>query len=181
MSLASFTLLKQLEAEQVKKALEILQDFGWVKIEEVKTQGRPLTKVRIHPQNALEARLVTQSAVLFAQGMRYSKKAGEADMLCQSQFYSSYGAKLIRLHNETIDTLNRYRRGGEQRVFVQHNVVADKAVVNNFTGVGVSTSSKGESPCPHENAAQKPEPITTSPVDSPLWPMADAGSMGVKA
>jgi hypothetical protein len=52
-------------------------------------------------------------------------------------------------HNETIEALSRYRRGGEQQVVVQH--IADKiAVVNNFdsTGGGGSQENKGASPCP---------------------------------
>ena len=47
------------------------------------------------------------------------------------------------------EALSRYRRGGEQRVVVQH--IADKiAVVNNFGGTEGEGShkNKGASPCP---------------------------------
>ena len=32
----------------------------------------------------------------------------------------SQAIKLLRLHNETVDTLGRYRRNGEQKVVVQY-------------------------------------------------------------
>lgn len=56
--------------------------------------------------------------------------------------------KLIRLHNETIDALCRYRRGGEQRVIVQHIQVNDggKAVVGGMIEGGWGNKKTDEVP-----------------------------------
>jgi len=46
--------------------------------------------------------------------------------------------KLLRLHNETIEALSRYRRGGEQKVVVQHVNVNNggQAIVGNVEARG---------------------------------------------
>lgn len=74
----------------------------------------------LEPQDVIEARLVAQMTVLHAQGMEYLRKAENSEMLCHLEAYQKVAIKLLRLQNETIDTLMRYRRGGEQRVVVQH-------------------------------------------------------------
>jgi hypothetical protein len=50
-----------------------------------------------------------------------------------SEFYMKSAIKLLRLHNETIDALNRYRRGNEQKIIVQHVNVdnGSQAILNN--------------------------------------------------
>jgi len=54
--------------------------------------------------------------------------------LAQSEFYLKNAIKLLRLHNETIEALGKYRRGGTQNVIVQHVRVNDggKAIVGNM-------------------------------------------------
>ena len=37
-------------AEQVTNALKLLEEFGWIKMETIKTSGRPSIKVHIHPE-----------------------------------------------------------------------------------------------------------------------------------
>jgi hypothetical protein len=90
------------------------------------------------PSDLNEARLCLQASALYSQGMGYLKKANNADMLCHSEFYMKSALKLLRLHNETLETLNRYRRGGEQKVVVQHVNVSDggQAIVGNIEGRG---------------------------------------------
>ena len=75
-----------------------------------------------------------QSQALFSQGM---KNLANANSESFSDFYVKDAVKLLRLHNETIEALNRHRRGGEQRVIVQHVNVegGGQAVVNgSFNG-----------------------------------------------
>lgn len=86
------------------------------------------------PKDAFEARLSVQSTSLYAQGMQYLSRAEKANMMCQAEFFLKSAIKLLRLHNETIDTLARYRRKGEQKVVVQHVNVNDggKAIVGNM-------------------------------------------------
>lgn len=87
------------------------------------------------PKDAIEAKLCAQSTTLYAQGMQYLSRAEKADMLHQADFYMKSAIKLLRLHNETVEALSRYRRKGEQKVVVQHVNVNDggKAIVGNVT------------------------------------------------
>jgi len=67
-----------------------------------------------------EARLVLQANSLYSQGMKCLERGEASDKFKGMDFFMKYGIKLLRLHNETIETLSKYRRGGEQRVIVQH-------------------------------------------------------------
>lgn len=126
------------------------------------------------PKDALEARLISQAVALYSQGMSYLSRAGKCERIDQGQYFSNMAVKMMRVHNETIETLNRHRRGGEQRVIVQH--LADKmAVVNNFnTPGGVSPENKGASPC-QQPVEQKLEPTAMNHVASPQWETDVAG------
>lgn len=56
--------------------------------------------------------------------------AKNCTMIPQAEFHTKTAIKLLRLHNETIEALCRYRRKGEQRVVVQHvNVVGNMECV----------------------------------------------------
>lgn len=83
------------------------------------------------PQDAIEARLCMQEMALYSQGMAYLCRAENNTMLPQSDFYMKNALKLLRLHNETVEALNRHRRKGEQKVTVQHINIEDggKAVI----------------------------------------------------
>jgi hypothetical protein len=87
----------------------------------------------VAPQDATEARLCMQEMALYAQGMQYLSLAGSQSKIIQSEHCMKNAIKLLRLHNETIEARSKYRRGGEQRVFVQHvNVEGSaQAIVNN--------------------------------------------------
>lgn len=92
----------------------------------------------VAPRDSTEARLCLQANALYSQGMNYLARANNEVMIAQSEFFIRNAMKLLRLHNETIETLNKHRRGGEQRVVVQHVQVNDggKAVINGNLGVG---------------------------------------------
>lgn len=126
------------------------------------------------PQNAVEARLVAQATAAFQYAMKGISRSGSADMLCQIEAMANIAIKFMRVHNETIETLSRLRRGGEQKVTVTH--IAEKmAVVNNFGvqgGGGDIQENKGETSC-QQSAGQKPEQTTIPHVDSPQWLMGD--------
>ena len=81
----------------------------------------------------------------------------------------------VILHNETVETLSRYRRGGVQTVNVQHAVVDNRAVVKNFGVGGGIIEKKGDMPCT-ESAELKQEPKAIDRVVCPQWPMGAVGS-----
>jgi hypothetical protein len=66
------------------------------------------------PQDAVESRLVVQAATAFVYAMNSMRVAGNSDMLCHTEPMINLAVKLMRVHNESIETLSRYRRGGEQ-------------------------------------------------------------------
>lgn len=131
--------LKQLTGIEDQKVAEEIIDRA--------VSAMPLTHAKDHntnviyqsladaePRDAFEAKLSAQSASLYAQGMQYLSRAERSDMMCHAEFYLKSAIKLLRLHNETIETLSRYRRKGEQKVVVQHVSVNDggKAIVGNM-------------------------------------------------
>lgn len=91
------------------------------------------------PRDSFEAKLCLQAHTLYTQGMEYLAKAENNGMLQQREFYMKSAVKLLRLHNETVEALSKYRRGGTQNVVVQHVQVNDggKAIVGGiFEGGG---------------------------------------------
>jgi hypothetical protein len=85
--------------------------------------------VEMAPKDLIEARLCTQETVLYKTAMRYLTMA-ETALRSESDFshiwqeaYMKVALKLLRLHNETAETLNKYRRGNEQKIVVQHQHV----------------------------------------------------------
>ena len=130
----------------------------------------------IGPIDALESRLVVQATSLYLHGMKCLRRSETASKVRFNEYYANTAIKLLRLHNETIAALGKYRRGGEQKIVVQHNVVADKAVVN-FGEGGGNIKNGGKNPCSGNYAGLKPERTAIDHVDSPRWPMGDVGSM----
>lgn len=95
------------------------------------------------PKDAVEVRLVSQITALYCQGMVYLAKADAAARFEHMQCYGNLAVKLLRLHNETVEALSRYRRGGEQKVIVTH--IAEKiAVVNNYGLAGGGEAQQTE-------------------------------------
>lgn len=85
------------------------------------------------PKDAVEVKLIAQAAALYSNGMDFLARAAKIDRVDFMSAYGNLAIKYMRLHNETIEALGRYRRGGEQKVTVVH--VAEKmAVVNNYGG-----------------------------------------------
>jgi hypothetical protein len=133
-----------------------------------------------NPKDAVEARLIMQANASYSQGMEMLRKAGNTQRVDFMREYGNLAVKLLRVHNETIETLNRHRRGGEQKVTVVH--VADKmAVVNNYGEGRGMQENQGGSPCSSKNAEQRQEPTTMNHVASQQWPMEGADFMEVKA
>lgn len=86
------------------------------------------------PKDPIEGMLCAQILTLDAQGMRYLARAeNEGNLLCHMEAFVNLATKLLRLKNDTIETLNRYRRKGEQKMVIQHVHVNDdaKAIIGN--------------------------------------------------
>lgn len=102
------------------------------------------------PKDAIESKFCMQEMALYTQGMNYLSKAERADSLDMREFFMKSAIKLLRLRNETIEAMTRYRRGGEQRVVVQHVTVSEggQAIVG---GVLQGGGSKNKEEQPHDS------------------------------
>lgn len=96
------------------------------------------TLADMEPKDSIEAKLCLQAHALWSQGMNYLYNARQNDMIPQVDFYMKNATKLLRLHNETVEALGKYRRGGTQNVIVQHVNVENggKAIVGNMIAGG---------------------------------------------
>lgn len=77
------------------------------------------------PKDATEAKLCLQSTVLYSQGMAHLLRSENCNRVDHCETYLKNAIKLLRLHNETIEALGKYRRGGEQKLIVQYVNVTD--------------------------------------------------------
>jgi hypothetical protein len=133
------------------------------------------------PQDAAETRLITQAQAVWQHGMKALQCAGNATTMDHATQCANLAVKLLRLHNETVEALDRHRNKGEQRVQVTY-LNADKAIVNNFQGGGGGQPNfKGEntcSDCVAPGAEVKARGQTNNAIghaNNPPWPMAGAG------
>lgn len=87
----------------------------------------------LNPQNLIEGMLYSQLLSLHCLGMDYLKRAEQSKMLNQRDSAVNHAVKLLRLQHETIDTLIKHKRKGEQKIVVQHVNVSDggQAIVGN--------------------------------------------------
>jgi hypothetical protein len=86
----------------------------------------------LKPADAIETMLCSQMVALHTLAMQEVRRADHVEIQPYRQYNLSRAFKCMRLHHETIETLERYRRKGEQRIVIQNVTVADggKAVVN---------------------------------------------------
>lgn len=85
------------------------------------------------PQDEVEGMLVSRLIALHFQSMNFLSRTLYQDQTSEGiDLNVNRSTKLMRLYNETLETLMRYRRKGEQKVIVQHVSVNEggKAVVN---------------------------------------------------
>ena len=82
--------------------------------------------MEMEPKDPLEAKLCAKEATLYSLAMTYLQRAESnrfADGFGEHMLFEAdmnFALKLLKIHNETIETLSRYRRQGEQKVIVQH-------------------------------------------------------------
>ena len=138
------------------------------------------------PKDLHEGMLCSRIWILYNQAMRHMSYLQHPD-ISQGHFdrYSNYATKLMRLHDETLEALNRYRRKGEQKVIVQHVNVNDggQAVVAgqfNHQREGARVRNQRSSPCQEQYAEQKHDKIATNYVNNQQCPTEDVDYMEEK-
>jgi hypothetical protein len=79
----------------------------------------------IRPGDEIEAMLAVQMVATFEMAMDMLMRAKQADLMPTLQECGSLAVKLLRTYTAQVEVLARLRRGGEQRVIVQHVNVND--------------------------------------------------------
>lgn len=97
------------------------------------------------PNDEIEGQLVSQLVVLHEQAMNWLGRALRTERVDFANTYLNGASKLLTRHHETLASLLKYRRGGEQRVHVEHVHVHDggRAIVGNV-GTGGGLNQKNE-------------------------------------
>jgi hypothetical protein len=90
------------------------------------------------PQDEYEGQLVAQIVILHEHALEWLGRARRCEKVDFSNIYLNGASKLLARHHETLDALFKYRRRGEQRVYVEHVHVHDggQAIVGNVTPGG---------------------------------------------
>lgn len=103
-------------------------------------------KMRSHqPQDEIEGQLIAQLIVLHEKSMSLISRSTKTDRVDFANIYINAASKLLTRHHETLSALLKYRRGGEQRVHVEHVHVHDggRAIVGSI-GSGGGLNQKNE-------------------------------------
>ena len=136
-------LLKQLSGVQQENfLLTLLPDLA-ITFDDIKD---PSTKHKavlgaleaMEPKDVHELMLCIQLLAFHRQGMNYMYKLSQSDGAFADKYLNA-SVKLLRLHGEKLEALNRYRRKGHQVVHVEHVHVHQgaQAVIGNVqTGGG---------------------------------------------
>jgi hypothetical protein len=93
----------------------------------------------LKPQDEFEGMLITRLIALHFQYMNYLSSSIDNDTSSEvREMHLNRATKLMRLYNETLETLMRYRRKGTQQVVVQHVHVEQggQAIVGNVQAGG---------------------------------------------
>jgi hypothetical protein len=100
------------------------------------------------PQDEYEGQLITQLIILHEHSMEWLGKAMRTERVDFANIYLNGASKLLTRHHETLDTLLKYRRRGEQRVVVEHVNVhsGGQAIVGSVTTGGGMHQNLGEGP-----------------------------------
>jgi hypothetical protein len=95
----------------------------------------------IKPNDQIEAMLAVQMAVVHLRTVQFAELLNRVDTLQQQDSVVNAVNKLARTFTAQVETLKRYRTGGEQTVTVQHVSVSEggQAIVGNVTQAATKT------------------------------------------
>ncbi len=115
----------------------------------------------IGPRDQIEAMLAAQMAAVHIATMTFARRLAHVENTVQQDSAERAFNKLARTFAAQMETLKRYRVGGEQKVTVQHVTVGHggQAIVGNVTQRSTEEASKETSASPPLLADAKPAPM----------------------
>jgi SLT domain-containing protein len=98
--------------------------------------------IGIKPNDQLEAMLAAQMAAIHIAMMTFTQRLGTVDNIPQQDSAERALNKLARTFTTQMETLRRYRTGGQQNVTVHHVSVSEggQAIVGNVTRAANDTA-----------------------------------------
>ncbi len=114
----------------------------------------------IKPRDHLEAMLAAQMAAIHMASMKFTRQLARVENIPQQDSAERALNKLTRTYAMQMETLKRYRTGGEQKVTVQHVSVSEggQAIVGTvMQGAGAAAPQKPAATTPALTDARKPE------------------------
>ena len=127
----------------------------------------------VRPQNETEAMLAVQMATTHAFAMKCLRRANGADTIPQLEANGNLATKMLRTYTTQVEALAKLRRGGEQRVIVQHVNVNEggQAIVGDVHHARGGGGGRGENlDRPHAPGEQHGGPAALAFAPGvPLW------------
>jgi hypothetical protein len=80
--------------------------------------------ISVNPRDSLEAMLAAQMAVMHWATMKFMRQVGDVRGTQFQELAVRTATKLARVYGAQMETLKRYRSGGEQKVTVRHELVS---------------------------------------------------------
>jgi len=116
----------------------------------------------VAPADEMEAMLAAQMIATHKAGMRMLGRAMRAETLDVGQWQSGFAVKLLRTYTAQMESLQRYRGKGQQKMTVEHIHVhaGGQAIVGAVTGGGGAQQKTEEQP--HAKALEY-QPAATMP------------------
>jgi hypothetical protein len=121
----------------------------------------------VKPENEIEAMLAVQMAATHDAAMHMLATAKNASTIPTIDSCGSLATKLLRTYALQVEALARLRRGGEQKVTVEHVHVypGGQAIVGNVQHSGGGVAQKSEE---QAHRVGEPRALVHSP-SAPLW------------
>ncbi len=141
------------------------------KVDEAKVNFMLSVVKGIKPRDHLEAMLAVQMAALHMASMTFARRLANVDNIPQQDSAERAFNKLTRTYAMQMETLKRYRTGGEQKVTVQHVSVSEggQAIVGNVTqGAGSAMPPKANTTPALTDARQPAMPTIGDRERAPL-------------
>jgi hypothetical protein len=117
----------------------------------------------IKPNDQLEAMLAAQMTAVHMAMMKFVRRLDQVENIPQQDSAERALNKLARTFTTQMETLKRYRTGGEQKVTVQHVTVGEggQAIVGNVTQDvrGPASQKSADKPLALSDSRQQPMPI----------------------
>jgi len=88
---------------------------------------------QMKPSDSIEGFLIQQFLLLHHQGVDRLIRAKKSEYTDSSDMQIKMSAKLLRLSQDTLLTLLKYRNKGQQQVFVTHVSDGGKAIIGNLS------------------------------------------------